>query len=123
MRTPLPAESSPFYCITSFLPRIQIALVTHKQDLDVLVSREVLSLLQPLPCTLEGSRRSDVIDEQNSNGAAIVGASDGLVSLLASLAFTMITVSQICSFITLDFTFIVLDANSTPIVASESSLN
>lgn len=60
----------------------QIALVSDQHDNDVRVGM-VAQLLQP-PCdVLVGLVLADVVDEQRSHGAAVVGRGDGAVALLA----------------------------------------
>jgi hypothetical protein len=60
----------------------QIALVTDQHDDDVRVGM-VAQLLQPSCDVLVCLVLADVVDEQRSYSAAVVGRSDGAVSLLA----------------------------------------
>jgi len=61
----------------------QIALVSDQHDDDVRVGM-VAQLLQP-PCdVLVGLVLADIVDEQGSHGATVVGRCDGAVALLAS---------------------------------------
>lgn len=105
------------------LLRSQIALVPDKHHLYVLVCGEVFSFLKPPANTLERADGGDIVDEDDSYSASVVGAGDGPKSLLAGLALRMLTVSQICSLTILEWLFMVLEPNSTPMVASESILN
>jgi hypothetical protein len=105
------------------LLRSQIALVPDKHYFYVLVGGEVLSLIEPPAYALERADGGDIVDEDDSNGASVVGAGDGPKRLLAGLALRMLTVSQICSLTILEWLLMVLEPNSTPIVASESILN
>lgn len=59
----------------------QIALVSHQHDDDVGVSM-VPQLLEPPRDVLVGLVLADVIDEQRSDGAAVIGGRDGAVPLL-----------------------------------------
>jgi hypothetical protein len=60
----------------------QIALVSHEHDDNVAVSM-VPQLLQPPSHILVGLVLADVVDQQRSDGTAVVGRGDGAVSLLA----------------------------------------
>lgn len=60
----------------------QIALVPDKHDDDVRVGM-VAQLLQPPGNVLICLVLADVVDEQSSDGAAVVCGGDGAVSLLA----------------------------------------
>lgn len=61
----------------------QIALVAHQHDDDILVSM-VAQLSQPSFHILVRQMLGDVVDEQRTDGAAIVRGRDGTVALLAS---------------------------------------
>lgn len=58
-----------------------IGLVAHKHDDDVAV-RMVPQLLQPPRDVLEREALADVVDEERTDGAPVVGRSDGAVPLL-----------------------------------------
>ena len=60
----------------------QIALVSNQHDDDVAVC-VIPKLFQPPRDVLECLVLADVVDEQSSNGAAVVGRGDGSVALLA----------------------------------------
>ena len=60
----------------------QIALVADQHDDDVGV-RMVPQLLEPPGHVLIGLVLADVVDEQSSDGAAVVGRGNGTVALLA----------------------------------------
>ena len=61
----------------------QIALVSHQHDDDIRVGM-VSQFFEPSRHILIGLVLADVVDEQRSDGASIVGRRDGTVSLLAS---------------------------------------
>ena len=60
----------------------QIALVPH-QHYDNVAVGVVSELFQPPRHVLEGLVLADIVDEQGSDGAAVVGGGDGSIALLA----------------------------------------
>lgn len=60
----------------------QIALVTNKHNDNVAVSM-IPQLLQPSGDILVGLMLADVVDEESSDGATVVGRGDGAVAFLA----------------------------------------
>ena len=59
----------------------QIALVAHQHDHNIRV-RVIAQLLQPSCHVLVGLMLADVVDEQRTDGAAVVGGGDGAVAFL-----------------------------------------
>lgn len=62
--------------LDSLILIILIAFVSDEDHFDVLVGGEVLGLLEPLGGVVEGGEGGDVIDEDYSDGAPVVGAGD-----------------------------------------------
>ena len=60
----------------------QIFLVAYEHDDNILVG-VVTQFFQPARNVVIGSSLGDIVDQQGSHGAAIVGGSDGAVALLA----------------------------------------
>jgi len=60
----------------------QIALIPHQHNHNIRI-RMIPQLLQPTRHILVRAVLADVVDEQGPDGAAVVGAGDGAVALLA----------------------------------------
>ena len=82
-----------------------------------------LGLIEPFPNVGETFSVGEVIDEDDTDGAAVVAARDGLEGLLSGLHHPSCTVSHICNLTGLSPMLTIFDPNSTPMVVSWSNLN
>ena len=74
----------------------QIALVTDEHDDDVGIGM-VPELLQPPRDVLVGGLLADVVNEQSTDSAAIVGRGDGTVALLAGSVPDLVAGQRLCA--------------------------
>lgn len=100
----------------------EVSFVADEHDDDTLIGGMLVGFFDPLAEIFKGGAAGDVVDEDGSDCAAIVGSGDGLVGFLTGLDSRSITVSHICNLMTLLLILIVLEPNSTPMVGSESTL-
>lgn len=83
-RSSSPHRRTPLACLKHYLLGLEIGFIGDEQGRDLVIGVG-LGLIEPLGDVVKGLAIGDIVDEDNSDGSAVVWSSDGFEGLLPCL--------------------------------------